>query len=183
MKKYLKWIIIIVITLLIGLMIYSFSRNTTTYEEFVEYTPGEEISDEQLNKTYISLYYIDSETCTIIKESRLIDSKLLITTPEKTLLEELLKGSSFDTHTSPIPQGTTMNSITIDKNVAIIDFSKEFIENGPKDSETEQKCIDCIVNTLTQLNEINGIKILINGEENVTSNSGLNLSDVFLRNN
>jgi len=183
MKKYLKWIILIIVALIIGLIIYSFSQNTTTYEEFVDYTPAEEISDEQLNRTYISLYYIESSTGNIVKEDRLIDSKLLLSSPEKTLLEELSKGSSFDTNISPIPENTVINNMTLDKNIVTIDFSKEFLVTSLESQEDEQKNINCIVNTLTQLNEVSGIKILIDGQENVTSNSGINLSNVFLRNN
>ena len=44
-----------------------------------------------------------------------------------------------------------------------IDFSKEFVQNAK--AGDEEKIIKSIVNTLTELNEISSVKILIEGEE------------------
>ena len=47
-----------------------------------------------------------------------------------------------------------------------IDFSNEFLNYNKEDPTVKQNIIDSLVKTLTQLTEINSIKILINGEEN-----------------
>ena len=44
----------------------------------------------------------------------------------------------------------------------------------------ELRIVYCIVNTLTELNEINSVKILIDGEENVYFGS-VNLSEEYFR--
>ena len=45
------------------------------------------------------------------------------------------------------------------------------------------KLIYAIVNTLTELNEVSGVKILINGEQNLGFNDNkINFKDIFGRN-
>lgn len=61
-----------------------------------------------------------------------------------------------------------------------LDLSNEFIENN---SVEEKTIINAIVNTLTELNEVNGVKILINGQENKEFKGGkVNFKDTFTRN-
>ena len=48
----------------------------------------------------------------------------------------------------------------------IIDFSEDFIKNHKNGEKEEKITINSIVNTVTELTEINGVKIIINGEEN-----------------
>ena len=45
-------------------------------------------------------------------------------------------------------------------------FLEEFIDNHVGGAEMENATIYSIVNTMTNLTEINGVKILIEGEEN-----------------
>lgn len=52
----------------------------------------------------------------------------------------------------------------IENGCAIINFSNEFLNY--ENEENKLKIINSIVNTLTNLKEINSIKILINGKEN-----------------
>ena len=65
---------------------------------------------------------------------------------------------------SLIPKNVQINDTYLKNNILYVDFSKEFKEiNG---YENEKNAIYAIVKTLTQLNEVDGIKILIEGEEN-----------------
>lgn len=60
-------------------------------------------------------------------------------------------------------------------------MSKEFIENCKEGAEAESMAIYCIVNTMTQLNEIIGVKIVIDGNENANFlDNGISLKDVFM---
>jgi spore germination protein GerM len=54
--------------------------------------------------------------------------------------------------------------VKIENGCAIINFSNEFLNY--ENEENKLKIINSIVNTLTNLKEINSIKILINGKEN-----------------
>lgn len=73
------------------------------------------------------------------------------------------KNNNFETL---IPEGTKINKMDLNNDTLIIDFSKEFIENHKGGKEAEKETIDSIVKTMTELTEVNSIKILIDGEEN-----------------
>lgn len=93
----------------------------------------------------------------------------------------LIEGPKNDKLEKTIPEGTKINKIERKENVLWIDVSKEFIENGKKDTKEQLQAIYSIVNTMTQLNEIEAVKIVINGEENSSfPNNGISLKDVFV---
>ena len=60
-----------------------------------------------------------------------------------------------------------------------LDFSSEFLNYNKEDVTVKQNIIDSLVKTLTQLTEVNSIKILIDGEENADFNEvySLNVSE------
>ena len=72
-----------------------------------------------------------------------------------------------------IPDGTKINSIELKGDTLYIDFSKEFIDNHTGGEEQESATIYSIVNTMTNLTEVNSVKILIDGEENKAFNDNL----------
>ena len=59
-----------------------------------------------------------------------------------------------------IPTSTKLNSVTIENDIATLDFSKELLDVLEK---TEERMIEGIVYSITNLDEINGIKILVDG--------------------
>ncbi|WP_243291187.1 GerMN domain-containing protein [Bacillus sp. FJAT-47783] len=62
-----------------------------------------------------------------------------------------------------IPRGTTVQSVNIKEDgTAVVDFSKEFTEYQPKD---EQKILQAVTYTLTQFDNVNKVKLWINGHE------------------
>ena len=86
----------------------------------------------------------------------------------------LIKGPQSSNLKKLIPEGTVVHNITINNSCAEINVSNEFLNYG--DEKNKLKIINSIVNTLTNLKEINSIKFLINGEVNN------NLSEVYLKN-
>lgn len=151
-------------------------------EKIIEYTPQEEISEEQMRQTIISLYYLNGEQ--LLPEARMIDVKELIENPYEKILNLLLEGPKNENLKNAIPQGTKINKIEKQGENLIIDFSKEFIENHEGGEEKEKLTIKSIVNTVTELTEINGIKILIDGEENKSfKEEKINFKKIFTREN
>ncbi len=136
-----------------------------------EIIPEEEISDEQLRETTISLYYINQSN-EISEELRKVDSKKLLENPYQETMNLLLSGPKYDNLKTAIPSSVKINSILKSGECLIIDFSKEFIENQVDDVETQGLVISQIVNTMTQFTEINSVKILIDGEENKCFKNG-----------
>ena len=63
-----------------------------------------------------------------------------------------------------------------------IDLSKEFIDNHKEGIEAESRTIYSIVNTVSCLNEVEAVKIIIDGKEDACfKDNKLNLKDPFVR--
>lgn len=156
-------------------------RNETNIIE--EYIPQEEISDEEIRKTIISLYFKNIENNKLTPESKCIDVKELKDNPYKTLINFLIKGPENNKLESAIPENTKINDAYIKGDIVYLDFSKEFIDNAPKGIEEESLIVYSLANTLTELNEVNGIMILINGEESKEFIDGeINFKNPFYKN-
>lgn len=163
-----KIILILLVVLLLlgaGFCLWQYSKDEPE-EEFTEYTPQEEISDEQERQTLVTLYFVNKETGELMPEARLIDVKLLTKNPYATLVGLLLNGPKNDKLENVIPAGTRLNGVKVEKGMAIVDLSEEFIKDVESKTEEESKIVYSIVNTLVELTEIESVKILIDGKEN-----------------
>lgn len=186
-KKLLLFITVITMVILIIIyLILIFNPNISkekTINEITEYTPAQELSDDEIRKTIISLYFKNIETNTLVAEAKCIDVKELYQEPYSYLINMLISGSESEKLESAIPEGTKINSCTLKGNILYIDLSKEFIDNAPAGIEEESIIIYSIVNTLTELNEVSGVKFLINGEENLQFKDGkVNFKEIFVKN-
>ena len=147
-----------------------------------KYKPEEEISDEQLRQTIVSLYFQNKSTSELVPEGRLIDVKLLLNEPYITLMQLLIDGPKNEQLEKLIPDGTVINKIELKNDILYVDLSKEFIENNKGGEELESNTIYSIVNTMTQLTEVNGVKILIDGEMDKSFKDGkIKFDDAFVR--
>jgi spore germination protein GerM len=101
-----------------------------------------------------------------------------------TILGLLAEGPSSNELESVIPQDTKILETTINKGCLTINFSKEFVENAPEDEKKIENMIYCIVNTLTELNEVESVKFLIEGEsvEGFEGNN-IKLTEEYFRKN
>ncbi len=183
MNKKTKKIAIILITTtisisLIFLLILNIDVKKIDDEKFYnEIIPEEEITDMQLRETTIYLYYI-SENNELNEIIQKVDSKELIENPYSKVLKLLINNSNeIKTY---IPKETKINNIIKEGECIVIDFSKEFIENMEDDIEKQGLAISQIVNTMTQFNEINAVKILIDGsDEGGFKNGNVNFKQLF----
>lgn len=179
-KKLIKVVIIIGLIILLIMSIWFLTKDSEV--EFVEYTPEEEITEEQARQTMVKLYFKNKETGELDTESRLIDVKNLANNPYQLLVNMLIEGPKNDKLERLIPEGTKINKVELQKNIVIIDFFESFIKNHSGGLEEESKTIYSIVNTLTELTEVDGVKILINGEEEKGFlDGGINFKEVFVR--
>lgn len=178
MKKNRKKIIAI-ITLILIILLAIFIWNNISIEnnvdEYQDYTPEEEISEEQMRQTKVILFFANSETGEIESEVKIVDVNLLINEPYKQIMNWLINGPQSSNLKKLIPEGTAMHDIKFEKSCAIINLSNEFLNYETE--ENKLKIINSIVNTLTNLKEINSVKFLINGEENEK------FSEIYLKNN
>ena len=143
-------------------------------DEYQDYTPQEEISEEQSRQTKVTLYFENIDTGELETEIKVMDANILINNPEEELINLLIKGPQSSNLKKLIPDGTVLHDIKIEKSCAIINVSNEFLNY--ENEENKLKIINSIVNTLTNLKEIKSIKFLVNGEQNEK------LPDVYVKN-
>lgn len=176
-RKTLIIIIVLVIAIAItGILLWS-NRSKNMEENVIQ--PQEEITDEQMRTALVTLYYMNKETKELTPEGKMIDVKKLLADPYETLINLLIEQPKNEKLQSAIPNGTKVLGAELKGDVVYLDLSNEFIENN---SVEEKTIINAIVNTLTELNEVNGVKILINGQENKEFKGGkVNFKDTFTR--
>lgn len=176
------FIVGIAVILIVGIIIggYFLIKNKGQENEILEYTPEEEISEEQLRQTIVSLYFKNENG--LMPEARLVDVKELINNPYEKIINMLIEGPKNENLQKTIPEGTKINKIEKQGEVLILDFSEEFISNNNGGEEEQKIIIRSIVKTVTELTEINGIKININGEENKEFKDGkIKFDQIFNR--
>lgn len=178
---YASIILIVVILIGVGYFIYNNIKNKDK-ENILEYTPEQEITEEQLRQTVVTLYFLDPNNCELVPEARQIDSKALINNPYEILINLLIEGPKNEKLMKLIPEDTKLNSAQIKGNVLYIDFSKEFINEQNLGQQQEELILKSIVNTVTELTEINKVTILIDGEENKGfPDNGVIFDKIFVR--
>ena len=172
-RKKIITIITLILIILFAFLIFKNISIEKNKEEYQEYTPQEEISEEQNRQTKITLYFENIETGELDTEVKIVDANMLIKEPEKELINLLIKGPQSSNLKKIIPDGTIIHDVKIDKSCAIINVSSEILNY--ENENNKLKLINSIVNTLTNLKEINSVKFLINGEENEK------LSEVYMK--
>lgn len=179
--KKIYFIVIGVLVLIFGIILWSyFNREEEVVKNSKEIVPEQEISDEQLRNTIISLYFINKDTGELQVESKLIDAKKLLENPYQKLTELWLNGPNNNSLTNNCSSNVKINNAKLEDNCAVIDLSNEFIEEYQGTQEQISKTIYGIVNTMTELTEVDCVKILINGEDNKYLGS-FNLSEKYYR--
>jgi hypothetical protein len=86
----------------------------------------------------------------------------------KAIIEELIKGPTSQDLYPTIPPDSVINSVRLTNGLAIVDFNLRIITNYediPHSSTTETLAIYSIVNTLTEFEEIDMVKITIEGKD------------------
>ena len=143
---------------------YVKNKNEETIVE--EYVPEEEITEEQLRQTIVSLYFLDTQTNELVPEARLIDIKEMMTVPYEKLVNLLIEGPKNEKNKKIIPDNTKLLRNYLEGDCLVLDFSQEFLNYNKENKNGKENLVNSIVNTLTELSEINKVKILIDGKEN-----------------
>ena len=116
----------------------------------------------------VTLYFtsLEDNQAYLVKETREVKN------PEeiiyKTIIEELIKGPVSQDLYPTIPPDSVVNSVKLSNGLATVDFDLRIITNYediPHSSTTETMAIYSIVNTLTEFEEIEMVKITIEGKD------------------
>jgi len=96
-------------------------------------------------------------------------------------MTELLKGPSKSYHFPVIPAGTELLGAKAYEGVAEIDLSNEFLENSLDSRILDEYIIYSIVNTVTEIQDINGVIFFIEGKR-IKMYGNIDLSIPLIRN-
>jgi germination protein M len=137
-------------------------------------------------KLQVRLYFANEDGTRLVKEIRYIDmndAKQGTEQQATILVKELVKGPSNSTLKATIPEGASLRSpVKVENRTAIVDMTKEFVDNHPGGKEAEEMTIFSIVNTLTELKDIEKVKFLINGKTQKEFKGSFLLNNEFPRN-
>ena len=131
-----------------------------------DYTPEAEITEDQARQTIVSLYFPGKDSHELMPEARLVDVKELMNIPYEKIFNMLLEGPKNEKLECIIPENTKVLKTYLDKDCLVFDLSKDFLDFKKKKERAKENMINSIVNTLTELTEVNGVKFLIEGQEN-----------------
>lgn len=158
------------ILLIGGFFAIRYVKNKEKETVVEEYVPEEEITEEQVRQTIVSLYFPNKETNELNPEARLIDIKEIMNNAQEKLIALLVEGPKNEKNKKVIPEGTKLNKSYFEGDCVVLDFSSEFLNYNKEDEKAKENLMDCIVNTLTELTEVNKVKILVDGNENTEFN-------------
>ena len=106
-RKKIIAIITIILIILIAIFIYN-NISIENTEQYQDYIPQEEISEEQMRQTKLILYFANSETGELENEIKIVDANLLIKEPYKEIMNMLIKGPQSSNLKKLIPEGTAL---------------------------------------------------------------------------
>ena len=175
-KIIILFVILFCLVIIGGYFGIRYVKNREENTEVEEYVPEEEITEEQMRQTIVSLYFVSKETGELTPEARMIDIKELMEKPYEKLMELLLQGPKNDKLQKIIPDNTKCLSIKLEGDCLTIDFSKELLDYDKSNINNKANLINSIVDTMTELTEVNQVKFLV--EENINEE----FDDSYVRN-
>ena len=161
-RMILKKITITALTLFILLLIYLMPTNKINnrnldVKQNLEYTYTNDLETVYLldYNDYVARTFIKGCSCSsaVDKASDLLQG-LIVEGKKNDIIPNGFKAI--------IPSGTRVLALNLDKGVLTIDFSKEILEINKK---YEEKMLESLIYTLTSINGIDSVKILVEGEE------------------
>ena len=117
----------------------------------------------QMQNQKLQLYFQDSDHRYLLESVCTVTDLAAEQVPEY-LIRQLIQGPADAGMLPVIPEGTMLLSTSVEDNLCIVDFSAEFMTNKPATALEERMVLYAVVNTLTGLDEIDRVQILVEGE-------------------
>ena len=128
----------------------------------------------------VEIYYMNSEHNNIISEKVTLRTNDLKKAVEQ-ILDKMMSQPKNPTYASVFPKGTEVRNVSVNDRTTTIDFSSEIYD---LDTVTSVLMRGALVNSITSLNGIDGVKVTVNGESYVDKDGNkigiLNSSDIVL---
>ena len=98
--------------------------------------------------------------------------------PKRAAITRLLSVSSEGGDSAGlIPPGTKLLTLSVDRGLATVDLSREFVANFHGGSLQESLTVEAITRTLTQFSDVNRVRILVEGRSVDTLGGHFSLSE------
>jgi len=148
---------------------------------------GEEEAKKLSDKVPIHLYFANEDSSKLKLEVRHIpvsEAKKSVNNLAGIVVNELIKGPTKKGLKPTIPEGTKLikSSVPIKAGVATVNLSKDFVDKHPGGKDAERLTIYSIVNSLTEIKDIQEVKFLINGKVFETYKGNFKFDAAFPRN-
>lgn len=153
-KSSIRRICAATLTLFILLIIYFFPSNDTVIKEHLSYITKDEMPIFLVdNSDYVARTSIVKNSSETIEQIKEIIEALTKNTKKSSYIRDGFKPI--------IPEGTKILDLKLEENILTINFSKELLNVVHCD---EQKMIEAIIYSLTEIKDIKKIKILVEGK-------------------
>ena len=90
----------------------------------------------------------------------------MMSNPYEKLINLLIEGPKNEKNSKIVPENTKLLKNYLEGDCIVLDFSSDILNYDKENEKGKENLINSIVNTLTELSEINSVKILIEGNEN-----------------
>jgi germination protein M len=127
-------------------------------DSFVE-NPGQQISSSQV--TTLTLYFSNADGTALVPETREVHYSSN-TSLDKLVMEQLLEGPKESSLLATIPTGTKLITVSVVDGVCYVNLDETFSNQNQEISE--QVVLYSIVDSLTELSNIDKVQISINGD-------------------
>ncbi len=147
----------------------------------VMYNPT--VSPEKTSWQVLSLYFANQDASRLVCQQRGMEVKQSQSL-EYQIVEQLISGpdnSNGGTFIATIPPDTKIRDIKTEEGICYVNLSKDFMKKQNNVSETI--VIYSIVNSLTELETVNKVQFLIEGEKINEYSEGIDFSKPFERDN
>lgn len=184
-----------ILAVLMALLLCSCGKDKVTIDEQLTEDDLEPASSIVINeeeaavlneKVPVCLYFGDEQKNKLVKEIRYLDideAKKGVSALASAIVKELISGPKAKGLTHVLPEGVSLRApVTVEGRVATVDLTREFIDKHPGGKEMEELSVYSIVNALTELKEIERVKIIINGKQAKNFKGSLTLDKEFPRN-
>ena len=118
---------------------------------------------DNVTQKYVTLYFGDEMGEKLVAQRRkatIVDNSM-----EKTILADLSAGPKCDGQYATLPPGTKVLSVETKEKICFVNFTKECAEKIGGSSSESTMAIYSVVNSLTELPEIEQVQFLIDGEK------------------
>ena len=112
----------------------------------------------------ITLYFSDEDADSLVREIRRVKIPKG-ETMEKIILSELISGPGKDKTYRTLPQETKIRSVETTDGVCFVNLSQDFITKYLGGTASERLTVYSIVNSLTELTNVEKVQFLIEGEK------------------